>query len=228
MLKNGKGEIVLKARYFIGIIVFLVVSFSYTSYAIMPSMNIEGALNLSYIHNYDVKRVSISFEKEPEVDKEIQFVSDTTGLTIEEAEYLLNQCEEKNLDLFLVLGLMKLESNFDKNAVGTSGERGLGQLMENTAEPIAKNLGLEYEPKMLFEPEYNIVIFTTQLAYLKKVFKNNVHMTLTAYNRGQWGLEKYMASRSTRTNPARSTYSDKVIRYKQEYYNEYIEIGEGS
>ncbi len=228
MLKNGKGEIVLKARYFIGIIVFIVISLSCTSYAIMPSMNIEDALNLTYFCDYEVKIVSINFKEEPEIDKDVQFVLDITGLTLDESEYLLNQCEEKDLDLFLVLGLMKLESNFDKNAVGTCGERGLGQLMENTAEPIAKNLGLEYEPKKLFEPEYNIKLFTTQLAYLKRILDNNLHMTLTAYNRGEWGLKRYMASRSNTSNPARSTYSDKIMKYREEFYSQYIKSGESS
>lgn len=228
MLKNGKGEILLKTRYIVGIITFFVVFLSYTSYAIMPDMNIEGTLDFSYFCDYDVEKVTINFEKEPEEITEVKFISNNTGLAYNESRYLLDQCDDKNLDLFLILGLMKLESNFDKMAVGTSGERGLGQLMENTAEPIAKNLGIDYDPEMLFEPKYNIELFTTQLAYLKKVFRNDVHMALTAYNRGEHGLKKYMVSRSNRSNPAKSTYSDKVIKYRNEFYNEYLEIEESS
>ncbi|WP_202708070.1 transglycosylase SLT domain-containing protein [Sporosalibacterium faouarense] len=154
-------------------------------------------------------------------NNKIDFISDASGLSKEDSKFLLEECESKELDVFLVLGLMKLESRFDTRAVGSLGERGLGQLMENTARPIAENLDLEYEPDMLFIPRYNIKLFTTQLKYLNKIFDNDVHKVLTAYNRGAYGLKKYMASRSTRQNPAISSYSNRVLEFRNEFYNDF-------
>ncbi|RKD32561.1 lytic transglycosylase domain-containing protein [Thermohalobacter berrensis] len=154
-------------------------------------------------------------------EKMIDYTKNITGLTHEEVLYLLGQCKKKDLNIFVVLGLMKVESNFNKYCVGSLGERGLGQLMENTAKPLAYNLGIEYDPDKLFEPKYNILLFTTQLKYLKKLFDNDMHKVLTAYNRGQYGLKRYMASRSDRKNPAKSVYSDKVLEYAVKYQNEF-------
>ncbi len=221
MLKNGKGEIVLRTKYFIGIIMFLIIFLSYTSYAVMPTINMNIDLDVSYICDDETETLDIKSKEQSYFNQKIQFICDISELTYDESKYLLNKCNEKNIDLFLVLGLMRVESNFDKNAVGSLGERGLGQLMENTAKPVAENLGLNYDPEMLFEPKYNINLFTTQLAYLKNIFKNDLHKALTAYNRGQYGLKKYMASRSNRRNPAESTYSNKVIKYRNEFYNEF-------
>lgn len=221
MLKNGKGEIVLRTKHFVGIIMFFIIFLSYTSYAVMPTINIDTDLDLSYICDDETEKANIKSKEQSYFNQKIQFICDISGLTYDESKYLLNKCNEKNLDLFLVLGLMRVESNFDKNAVGSLGERGLGQLMENTAKPVAKNLGLNYDPEMLFEPKYNINLFTTQLTYLKSIFKNDLHKALTAYNRGQYGLKRYMASRSSRTNPAESTYSNKVIKYRNKFYNEF-------
>lgn len=155
--------------------------------------------------------------------KLVNFMKEKSGLEIDTIEYLNEQCKEKNLDPFFVLGLMKLESNFKTNLISYAGARGLGQLMDNTAKPWANNLGLEYSVEKLYEPKYNIQIFTSHLQYLFKVYNNDVHQILTAYNRGQGGLKKYVASRSNRRNPAESTYSNRVLQlgnvYREEFEN---------
>lgn len=181
----------------------------------------DNSANILEVINHDNVDQIMTYIYQDRNNK-IDFISVTSGLSKEDSEFLLEECDSKKLDVFLVLGLMKLESNFDKDAVGTMGERGLGQLMANTAEPIAKNLGIEYDPDLLFEPQYNILLFTTQLRYLKRLFDNDVHKMLTAYNRGPYGLKKYIASRSNRENPAVSSYSSRVLKYKNEFYNSYL------
>jgi len=151
----------------------------------------------------------------------IRFIVKETRLEYDEADFLVGKCEDKNLDIFLVLGLIKVESNFNSRLVGSQGERGLGQLMENTAKPLAKNMDINYDPELLFKPEYNITLFTTQLEYLTKYLSGDIHKILTAYNRGQYGLKKYMASRGSRRNPAQSIYSDRVLQYASYYSRQY-------
>lgn len=157
--------------------------------------------NLALIKRYELK----------------DFVNEVTGFNSDVSEYLIEQCNKKDLDIFLVLGLMRLESNFNNKLVGTSGEIGLGQVMDITGKAVAKNLGIPYSKDKLFEPKYNILVFTTHLKYLFKYYDNDLHKVLTAYNRGQNGLNRYIASRSSLRNPEVSAYSRKVI----EYYNHY-------
>lgn len=150
-------------------------------------------------------------------DNLIKYINEESKLGEDVSTYLYDQCIEKELDPVLVLGLIKLESNFDTNLVSYAGARGLGQLMENTAKPWAKNLGIEYSREKLFEPKYNIRLFTSHLQYLFKVYDNDIHQVLTAYNRGQGGLKKYVASRGGYRNPAESVYSNRVIQLTSNY-----------
>lgn len=180
----------------------------------------QEKLDVGVISNQKVASF-ITNEKLFEENNMVIFASEKAKLSHEEAEYLVKECEKKGLDIFLTLGLMKVESDFDRMLVGTSGERGLGQIMENTARQLAKNLNLEFKPEYLFEPKYNIQLFTTHLKYLMDFYDGDIHKSLTAYNRGQNGLEKYMASRGSRRNPAISIYSDRVLEYKHAFNESY-------
>jgi len=146
-----------------------------------------------------------SYEKEL-----IDFTKEITGLEYDLCRFLVEECRENYLDPFLVLGLIKRESDFNPKAVGAGGELGLGQLMENTARVIAENLGYAYEHEMLLNPEFNLKLTITQLSYLKDLYEDDLHKALTAYNRGQQGLRNYL-----RTNDERgiSDYSSKVLQY---------------
>ncbi len=154
----------------------------------------------------------------------VTYIDELTGLGEDTATYLIRQCEELGLDPFIILAIIRVESNFNTYTVGALGERGLGQLMANTAEPVAARLGIKHDPDRLFEPEYNILLFTTQFKYLSDFYGGDFHKTLTAYNRGQFGLEKYIASRSSHVNPEVSDYSlmiyDFASNYKYEFDNQ--------
>lgn len=166
-----------------------------------------------------------TYFKEDKNTQLLDFVKDLTGLDRIDCEYLIGECNEKGIDVFVALGLIRLESNFDPLTVGSKGERGLGQLMENTAKPVAINLGYEYNPDKLFEPQYNIELFLTQFKYLYEFYDYDLHKTLTAYNRGQYGLEKYIASRSsTYRNSSMSDYSVRVTDYAFKFKEEFVNI----
>ena len=144
----------------------------------------------------------------------IQFIEKITALDRKCCEFMVEESRENNIDPFILLGLLKRESDFNPNAKGSDGERGLGQLMEATAKIISENLGYVYSPDMLLEPEYNLKLTITQLSYLQKVY-DNMHMALTAYNRGQQGLINYMEATGNKTG--QSDYSTKVLLFAAEY-----------
>ncbi|MDP3386337.1 MAG: hypothetical protein Q8S24_03810, partial [Eubacteriales bacterium] len=58
---------------------------------------------------------------------------------------------------------------------------------------------------------------TTQFKYLSDFYGGDFHKTLTAYNRGQYGLEKYIASRSSHVNPEVSDYSLMIYDFASTY-----------
>jgi len=151
-----------------------------------------------------------------------EYILGLTKLSSDECELIIKGSNNNNLDPFIVLGVLKTESNFDPYAVGLSGERGLGQLMENTAMPVAKNLGYTYDPEKLFNPEYNIELTITQLSYLYNMYEKDINKTLTAYNRGKQGLADYInKGKSPYKNPAMSDYSVKVLKRAHEFKEEF-------
>lgn len=144
----------------------------------------------------------------------IRFTENLTGLDKTCCEFLIEESKGKKIDPFIVLAVIKNESDFNPYASGIAGERGLGQLMENTAEVIAENLGYTYNKDMLFDPEINLQLTISQLSYLNRVYNKDMHKTLTAYNRGQEGLKNYMDSMDER---GVSQYSMKVLHLADEY-----------
>lgn len=144
----------------------------------------------------------------------IKYTENLTGLNYSNCQFIIEESKEKNIDPFIVLGVIKRESDFNPNAKGAAGERGLGQLMENTAKVIAENLGYSYNNDMLLDPEFNIKLTITQLSYLKRVYHYDMHKALTAYNRGQQGLKDYM---NTKDENGVSDYSSKVLQFATEY-----------
>ena len=102
-----------------------------------------------------------------------------------------------NVDKFLAVSVMKIESNFSEEAHSSSGAIGLMQLMPETAAWIAYQLGEAPEEaaddiKNLSDPETNIRYGTWYLAELKEEFKGNDVLTLAAYNAGCGNVRKWM------------------------------------
>jgi len=159
---------------------------------------------------YDLKNAYI---KEKQL---IEYTHSLTDLEYDDCAFIVDECKNRNIDLFLVLGVIKRESDFNPKARGLAGERGLGQLMEDTAKVVAENLGYIYDPNKLYETRYNLKLTITQIAYLLNLYNNDIHMALTAYNRGQQGLVEFMDRRENK-NSAASDYSNMVIYFANEY-----------
>lgn len=162
---------------------------------------------------------SLTYEK-----RLIDYTQQLTNFSYDDCLFIIKECREQEIDPFIVLGIIKRESDFNPKAKGAAGERGLGQLMENTARPIAENLGYAYDPDKLFDVRYNLKLTITQISYLYNLYNKDIHKALTAYNRGQLGLVNYMESNmSNSTNPAESDYSMRVLIFATEYKKSFDE-----
>ncbi len=210
----------MKREKYLTILIFLCI-FSY--FMMVNTSMTAGAEDIQYYYKLPqepiIKTYMYNFRKSFIREKNfIKYVENLTGLDNEDCEFLVKESEDKNIDPFIVLGLIKRESDFNPLANGAAGELGLGQLMENTAKLIATNLGYSYNHNMLLDPEFNLKLTITQLSYLKGVYNQDMHKALTAYNRGQQGLENYMNSIDVN---GISDYSTKVLQFASEYKKEF-------
>ena len=110
-----------------------------------------------------------------------------------------------NVDKFLAVAVMKVESNFQETAHSQSGAVGLMQIMPETAAWIAYQLGeqpeeISHDIKNLREPDTNIRYGTWYLAELEDEFNGNDVLALAAYNAGRGNVHEWIEKNHWRDN----------------------------
>lgn len=83
----------------------------------------------------------------------------------------------------LVRAVIRVESNFDPNAISHANARGLMQLIPATAERM-----LVSDP---FDARQNVLGGTRYLRVLANLFNGNLQLTLAAYNAGENAVIRY-------------------------------------
>lgn len=109
-------------------------------------------------------------------------------------EALISASRRRGYDPVFLLAVIKTESAFNPNAIGSVGEIGLMQVRPTTAEWITKKSGLKWKgAEALKDPAYNIQVGAAYFSYLRKKLKSNTAHYINAYNMGMNNLQRLPA-----------------------------------
>ena len=141
--------------------------------------------------------------------------------------HVVAYCDEYGLDKALVYAVIKVESDFKKDAVSKSGALGLMQILPKTAIWIADELNENYNKEKMFEPEVNIRYGCFYLRYLFDKLKE-MEIVICAYNAGEgkvfdW-VENGMINRDKVDYDETRNYLKKVEKFYNIYKNKLINV----
>ena len=145
----------------------------------------------------------------------------------EYSEYVTKYAEQYGVEENLIYALIKAESNFNPDAVSHQNAKGLMQLMQSTAEDLAKKSKINLNNDNILEPEVNIQLGTQYIASLLNKY-DCVEVALAAYNAGSGNVDKWISSGKIKADGSdienipykeTNTYVRKIMRdyeiYKQ-------------
>lgn len=170
---------------------------------------VESFMELSKFLDFDALQTT-QLEKAKEI-------SDATPLDYESAVVLVKYADIYDIPYSLVLSIIDIESNFTRDLVGTSQDRGYMQIIPGTerwlVRTFGEELGLSYDPNRIFEPEYNIALGIKYLDELMSEYGADYERILSEYNRGPSNLQKYYEAHRTYS----TSYSRKVLSNQKQY-----------
>lgn len=139
--------------------------------------------------------------------------------------------EQFSLDPYLVLAVIKAESNFKPQAISHKNARGLMQITEKTGKWGAETLNLgNYSKEKLDDPTVNINIGCWYLSVLYKEF-GDTDLVLAAYNGGsgnvsQWLKDSSLSADGKRLDKIPFKETDKYLKRVKNYYEIYKRLYE--
>ncbi len=140
-------------------------------------------------------------------------------------EYIKQYSEEYDLDEYLVMAVIKAESNYIHDA-HSGYARGLMQLTDDTARWISEKLSLEFLEDDVEDPKTNIRMGCYYLSYLISHYDGNIDVSLAAYNAGMGNVKKWLQNPEYSSDgvnfshiPFKETrdYVKKVNEYRETY-----------
>lgn len=111
----------------------------------------------------------------------------------EYSEFVEKYAEEYGVDKYLIYAVIKAESNFNPDVTSGADAVGLMQLLEETAVERSNIINEEEVENIdLYDPETNIRLGTSYLAYLLELYNDNMVLAITAYNAGLGNVQQWI------------------------------------
>jgi soluble lytic murein transglycosylase len=105
---------------------------------------------------------------------------------------LVRTAKERNLDPYLVAGLIRQESEFNPAVVSRAHAFGLMQLLPSTGKMIARQEGIvSFQSSMLFDPLVSLKLGTFYLRAQLDRWNGSIEQTLAAYNAGPGRVQQW-------------------------------------
>jgi len=101
------------------------------------------------------------------------------------------------VDAELVYAVMREESGYRPKVVSLVGARGLLQIMPETGQRLASDLGIPFEPDDLFDPEVNVRLGSYYLSKLSRRFSGRDSAAIGSYNAGPEAVARWLDERGT-------------------------------
>ena len=115
----------------------------------------------------------------------------TSRSKINYQEEIYEYSEKYNVDPLLTASIIKVESDYNKDAKSDQGAQGLMQLLDETASHAADLNNKEFYPDKLSDVEYNLDLGIAYYDYLYRYY-NNRDLALAAYNGGVGNVDKWI------------------------------------
>lgn len=109
-------------------------------------------------------------------------------------EQILEQAKARDVDPYLVMGLILQESRYNPEARSRVGATGLMQIMPPTGKELATKINRLFTERRLTDPAYNIELGTFYLRHLINIFDGVDELAIAAYNGGQGNVRKWRRS----------------------------------
>ena len=106
-------------------------------------------------------------------------------------EHIEKYSNDYNLDKYLVMAIIKAESNFIPDA-HSGVARGLMQITDDTALWISEKIDIGFDSSKLEDPKTNIKMGCYYLRYLLDYYDEDVTLSLAAYNAGMGNVDKWL------------------------------------
>lgn len=110
------------------------------------------------------------------------------------AQAIVSEATARDLDPFLVLAVIHVESRFDAFAVSPAGAMGLMQIRPSTGKALAAKIGMAWHgARTLLDPAANVRLGIAYLASMRRRFRS-LEIALAAYNWGPGEIRRRVES----------------------------------
>ncbi|MCY6370761.1 lytic transglycosylase domain-containing protein [Clostridium ganghwense] len=142
-------------------------------------------------------------------------------------DYIKKYSVKYDFNPYVVAAVIKVESNYNKNARSKKDAIGLMQMTPSTAKEVADKMKIEdFTVDMLYDPELNINMGCWYLNDLRREFGENMELILAAYNGGRGNVKKWLKDKGVSKDGENLHYipfkeTDKYVKKVKVNYNVY-------